>query len=528
MSASREKKQRQGAGQNLSQKELKEARESQTAKRKAVLYWVVGIVAVVLVAALLIWNSNFFQSRATAVTINGHNFTAGEVEFYYHSAYQQEYYMAAYGMSSFSTSTDPKEQYVDEAKTKTYHDSFMDSALKSLTQVAALTDSAGKDNFSISLSESGKATLDARLAELKSSVSTSGYSTSAYLKAVYGSYMTESIYKDCLSRAIMLSEYQTDHQNALTYTDEDFSKYYDENKDTIDTYSFEVAYLDATAPSSTDADGKTVDATDAEKAAAQSAAKASAEALLKDAKAGGTFADLANAYVEKSSSNTYRATDSLGSSLASAYSDWLKSADRKAGDLELFESSSDSGVSGYYVVLFKDRYLDETPTADIRHILIKAELTQTDNADTTDVDESTVPTQEALDAAKAKAQALLDQWNAGDKTAESFGKLAEENSADTGSAANGGLISQVYKGQMFADFNNWIFDKEHSAGDTELIENPQSGQQGWHVIYFQDWSDPRWKANAKSSLQNTDMQSWLEELEKGYEVVKDSGFKYVQ
>ena len=37
MSASREKKQRQSAGQNLTQKELKEAREAQAAKRKTVL-----------------------------------------------------------------------------------------------------------------------------------------------------------------------------------------------------------------------------------------------------------------------------------------------------------------------------------------------------------------------------------------------------------------------------------------------------------------------------------------------------------
>ena len=95
--------------------------------------------------------------------------------------------------------------------------------------------------------------------------------------------------------------------------------------------------------------------------------------------------------------------------------------------------------TGYYVVLFQERYLDETPTADIRHILIKAELTQEDDPATEDVDESTVPTQEALDAAKAEAQSLLDEWNAGDKTAESFGALAEANSDDPGSNTNGGL-----------------------------------------------------------------------------------------
>ena len=164
MSASREKKQRQSAGQNLTQKELKEAREAQAAKRKTVLYWVIGVVVVILVAALLIWNSNFFQNRATAVTVNGHDFTAGEVAYYYNSAYQQEYQYYQYsamgltGLTNFNPSLDPKDQYVDEEQTQTYYDYFMESALNALTQVAALTDTAGNDAYSMELSKRGRDT----------------------------------------------------------------------------------------------------------------------------------------------------------------------------------------------------------------------------------------------------------------------------------------------------------------------------------------------------------------------------------
>src|SRR5699024_9504390 len=126
-----------------------------------------------------------------------------------------------------------------------------------------------------------------------------------------------------------------------------------------------------------------------------------------------------------------------------------------------------------------DRYRDETPTVDIRHILIQAELTQEDDESTEDVDESQIPTQEALDAAKAEAEDLLAQWEAGDKTAESFGELANEYSDDTGSNTNGGLYEQVYEGQMFEAFNDWIFDEARQEGDTTVLENPQDGQQGW-------------------------------------------------
>ena len=503
MSASREKKQRQSAGQNLTQKELKEAKEAQAAKRKSILYWVIGVVVVILVAALLIWNSNFFQNRATAVTVNGHNFTAGEVEYYYNSAYQQEYQLYYYstmgitGLTNFNPATDPKDQYVDEEQTQTYYDYFMESALDALTQVAALTDAAEKDGFSLDLSESGKETYDSTIASMKDNATTSGYSYASYLQAIYGSHMTTGIYESCLKRAIMLTEYQQAHQDTLTYTDEDYTTYYDENKDSIDTFSYEVAFLSGSAPSTTDEDGNTVEATEEEKTAAMEAAKANADKLMADVEAGGDFAELADAYVQEDSANTFRSTETTGSSLSTTYGDWLKDAARAEGDINVFESTS-----GYYVVRFLDRYLDETPTADIRHILVKAELTQEDDPATEDVDESTIPTDEAMEAAKAEAESLLAQWEAGDKTAESFGELAKANSDDSGSASNGGLYTQVSEGQMVDTFNDWIFDSEHTEGDTGLVENTNSGMYGWHVMYFQAWNEPTWKINAKSSFQN--------------------------
>ena len=67
MSASREKKQRQGDG--LSEKQRREAEEAQKARSKKILYTVIGIVCAVLVIALLVWNSNFFQRRTVAATV---------------------------------------------------------------------------------------------------------------------------------------------------------------------------------------------------------------------------------------------------------------------------------------------------------------------------------------------------------------------------------------------------------------------------------------------------------------------------
>ena len=68
MSASREKKSRQSdPTQGLTQKERKELQEQQAAKRKAVVYTVIGVIVAVLVAALLIWHSGIFQRGKTAL-----------------------------------------------------------------------------------------------------------------------------------------------------------------------------------------------------------------------------------------------------------------------------------------------------------------------------------------------------------------------------------------------------------------------------------------------------------------------------
>ena len=84
MSASREKKQRQGAGP--SEKALQAQQQQAAQKRKAVIYTVIGVVIAVLIAALLIWNTGFFQARATAATVGDTELTTAEVSFHYHNA----------------------------------------------------------------------------------------------------------------------------------------------------------------------------------------------------------------------------------------------------------------------------------------------------------------------------------------------------------------------------------------------------------------------------------------------------------
>ena len=530
MSASREKKlRRSDPEQGLTQKQRAELKEQKAAKQKAVLYTAIGVIVAILVVILLVWHSGIFQRGATALTVGGRNYNVNDVEFYFRSAMNSAYS----GGMSFDSTADLKEQYVDEEQTQTYYDYFMEQAIQSLKEAAAVENAAEEAGYTFT--EEDQAAVDYEIASMKSYASQMGASSfEGFLKNIYGKYMTVGAYEDCVHRAVLVSSFQQSYAEGLDITDDAIQSYYDEHKDDLDSFTFRAIQIDGTAPSGTDEEGNTVEPTEAETAAAMQAAKAKADEFAAAVEAAedkdATFAELAPDYVSESSKEKYESdpdyslsTGLSGTSVASrTYGEWLLDASRTAGDVGVVEYST-----GYYVVLFGERYLDETPTADVRHILIKAELTQQDDPATEDVDESTVPTQEAMDAAKAEAEDLLDQWEAGDKTAESFGALAEANSDDPGSNENGGLYEAVAPGEMVDSFNDWVFADGRKAGDTGLVENTNTNQYGWHVIYYQADNDPVWKLSADSALRTEGLNAWLDEQTQGLEATQGDGMKYV-
>lgn len=516
MSASREKKQRQNdpAG-GLTQKQIQERKEAAIRKRNHIIYGIVGAVVVVLVAALLVWDSGFFQGRSTAIAVNDRNFTPAEVAYYY---YSNRNMYANYGLIDGSQSD--KETVYDEESGKTYYDFFLDSAKSSLTTIAAELDAAEAEGMT--LNEESVQSVEDTIQQVKDEASTYGYPYEAYLKAAYGKYMTPSAFKTCLEHAALASQYATAHQDSLTYDEAALEEYYNESKKSLDTFVYRSLYFDGAAATVTDEEGNTVEATEEQTQAAMDEAKAKADAMLAELNAGGDFDTLAQAAVEEAGEGvmTYAGEQTtVGNSLSGVTATWLQDVNRTAGEYGVAESDS-----GYYVLQFVERYRDETPTVDVRHILIKAETTDTDE---TDESGNPIPTEEAMNAAKEEAQKLLDEFNAGDKTEDAFAALAEANSDDPGSSSNGGLYTNVRKGAMVESFDSWIFDESRQAGDTGLVENTNSGQQGWHVMYYVGQNVPYWQVTATSSLKSADMSDWLEQLQEGYEATEGSGLQYL-
>lgn len=534
MSASREKKQRTGDIGGLTQKQIKEAKEIRDAKRNKMLYGIGGAVVVLLISALLVWDSGFFQKRGDAATIGDTTLSVAEMQYYYGLArtqqYSQEMYMQQLytqmgGMTytpTYDIASNDTEQIKDAATGETWAQYFKQAALESAKQTVALLNTAKTENYT--LSAEGKAAAEEEFKTLKSNVLQNFSSFSAYLKLYYGPYIDEGTYRDCAMDAALANEYYTKHQESLTYTEDDLKAYAAENASTLYSYDFRYYAFNGAPETKQDADGNDIEPTEAETTAAKDAAKAQADELIAALKAASDKAAafdtaLKDIVVPAADAETEPAataqTNVMGSSIASsAYYAWLTSADRKSGDVS---DAIESG-STYYVVLFEGSALDESITENVRHILVRAEA-PTDDAATADVDESQgVPTQEALDAAKAKAQTILDEYNAGEKTEDAFAALANKYSEDTGSNTVGGLYTNVEKDNMVANFDAWIFDPARVPGETGIVDNVAEGSSyyGYHVMFYVGQGEPKWQIETTSAKQSADMTAWMTVIQAPY------------
>lgn len=535
MSASREKKQRLKS-EGMTERERQQAREEQQEKTRMKIYTVIGVIIALLVAALLIWNSGFFQKRMTAVTIGDETYTVNDLDYYYYGImnntanYARTY--AQYGIDmGYDPDVSPADQMYDEEKGTTYAEYFRQTAVDNLQQVALLCSEA--ENAGYTLSADGQASVDDTLAQVKEYSAKYGYSEEAYLKLLYGPYITKDVFLKNLTRSTLASEYQTYYTDSLPYTDTDLETYYKDHTSELDTYDFRYCLISGTAESTTDADGNTVEPTDEEKAAAMAAAKAKADEMVARYQAGEEFNALSAEYVDADSAESFadpeynHVTDKLGSEVTSyAFSSWLTDAARHSGDIAAVEAEG----SGYYVVLLNSRARLENSyqTVDVRHILVKAETNEA-AADSTD---PVLPTEAQLADAYAKAEDILNEWKAGAATSDSFAELANKYSDDPGSNTSGGLYKDVARGTMITSFNDWIFTSGREAGDTGIVVNTSGSSDdvlGYHVMYFQGPGEVRWKYQARTALASADYSEWLEAAKANYPVTtSEAGLKLVQ
>lgn len=532
MSASQDKKKRTQQRADGTERRQVAAQKQSAEKKKERIRWTIGtILVVVLIAGILIGNSNIFY-RQTALKVGDESFSAAQVNYYYNTAYQNWYsqyspYFQYLGIDTSSTAKPiPQQEYTAGDEFETWGDYFMDSAKESIKQISALSSAAREEG--VTLSDADKAGIDEQLQSIFDYAKTAGYGSGAkYLQAIFGPGVTEKLVRQEMERSILASNYAQEKQKSFTYTSDELKKAYAEHADEYDLFDGMYYLVAADTVDSEDENGETVSLpTDETMAKAKETADKIA-AQIKET--GNDQADRFKkavaefgapvAQFDENGEETGETTpaepvvldQTTGSNVSyQGFHEWMFDSSRKAGDTTVIEQEN----SGYYVVLFQNRETPDYNTVNVRHILVKP----------VDADEDGTISEEEKAEALTRMEEVQKAWEDGEKTEDAFAALAGEYSEDPGSVDNGGLYENVYQGQMVTEFNDFCFAEGRKAGDVELI---YSESTGYHLIYFVGEGMPYADYLADNLLRSEDFSAWQESMVEGLEAVETRAMKYV-
>ena len=538
MSASNKKKLRKEQGaEKLTEKQLAAQKEAKTTRLYTIAF--VAVLVVMIVIAIVVGvtqtikNTGYYEKRTTAVQIGDHALSNAELNYYYIDSINNFYsnYGSYAAMFGLDTTKPLDEQIVDEETGRTWADDFLDTAKESAKNVYALADAAEAAGFT--LPEDKQEEIESSLSSIDLYAQVYGYKDGdAYLKAMYGSGASKEGYKAYATRSALADAYYTHYSDSLTYTDDQIRQKDNEDLKVYSSYSYNSYYLSVSkflTGGTTDENGNTT-YSDEETAAAEAALRAAAESLTAEDITSTEVLDnaIATLSVNEGEENA-ASTDSNNiryGSINSLYQQWVADSSRKAGDKQVFESTTtdengNESLSGCYVVFFEGSTDNKFPMANVRHILVTPEHAA-DEAEDAHADGESYSAEE-LAAAKQEAEELYAQWQSGEATEESFAELANEKS-DDGDGTTGGLYTNVTPGQMVQAFNDWCFDASRKTGDTGIVQT----EYGYHIMYFVGNSDITYRDYLiQNDLRSADVQQWQEDMMAAV-TMTDGDTKYIR
>ena len=463
------------------QKRKEEKEKEKKEERISTAIGIVVLVALVcLVASFPI--RTYLATHETYVVVNGE--AVNKVEFDYQYNLTKNNYITQYGSYltyfGLDTSKDLSTQMYSD--TLTWQDYFEQNAVESLKQNKALMAEAKAAGFTYDTTDEYNTFKET----IKTSAATAGVSDKEYVRSIYGSYATMGRIEEYVKNDMVMNAYYQKLQEDNAPSDDEIQSYYEENKATYDSVDYRLTTIEADLPTepteladpveetAADTTGTTdgTAATDSTQDTAYQPSDAEIAKAMEDAK---VLADDAEQTVAKDGEAH---ENEKKSSVNYLISDWLFDDARKAGDTTVITNDNSHC---YYAVAFEKRYLDETPSADVRVI---------------------IPTEDKT------GEEILEEWKSGAATEDSFAELCKKYTQDTSAVENGGLFEQVTKTGMTEELSNWIFDNSRQAGDTVAITVSDTT----YVLYYIGQDQPEWKINIKNTLVSDTMSQHVQDI----------------
>lgn len=463
------------------QKRKEDKEKEKKEERISTAVGIVFLVALVcLVASFPI--RTYLATHETYVVINGEEVNKVEFDYAYNTS--KNNYITQYGsyLSYFGLDTSKDLSTQMYSDTLTWQDYFEQNAVESLKQNKALMAEAKAAGFTYDTTDEYNTFKET----IKTSAAAAGVSDKEYVRSIYGSYATMGRIEEYVKNDMVMNAYYQKLQEDNAPSDDEIQSYYEENKATYDSVDYRLTTIEADLPTepteladpveetAADTTGTTdgTAATDTTQDTAYQPSDAEIAKAMEDAK---VLADDAEQTVAKDGEAR---ENEKKTSVNYMISDWLFDDARKAGDTTVITNDNSHC---YYVVAFEKRYLDETPSADVRVI---------------------IPTEDKT------GEEILEEWKNGAATEDSFAELCKKYTQDTSAVENGGLFEQVTKTGMTEELSNWIFDSSRQAGDTVAITVSDTT----YVLYYIGQDQPEWKINIKNTLVSDTMSQHMQDI----------------
>ncbi len=404
---------------------------------------------------------------AVAATSEHFSFTKGEVAYFFALTFKNYYsYLSYFGVDP---SVSLKEQQYTEDST--WFDAFLEESMKYVRNYLLFSEAAL--DRGLELSQDDLDYIAQQKAEIAEEAEGYGWDSETYLEQIFGTNINWEILEGSMRKMLLADKGYNAVNDELeaAISEEDIQQHFEEKK-TEFTY---IDYVDLNF-----LDGEKLTDNDREellkafKEASDEASFMKAVILYVDKTVDEEEIKEAGSSLKYAEELIKANTKSMQQYVQSDMMDWAFSDDRSS-DVFVDAEANDGAQHAY--LLKRAPYRDEETYVNVRHILLMTS------------------TLGSAEAARAKAEEIYAKWQAGTKTEDSFADLARQYSEDGGSASDGGLYEDVYRGEMVEPFENWCFDAARKPGDTGIVDT----ESGSHIMYFIS-SDTGWHLDALGDL----------------------------
>lgn len=479
-------------------------------KKEKVTVILSSIIAVIVIAIIAVLGVRYYtvpnsdermNPGNVAVTIGNTDVSVGLYNYYYDSIVYEYTYYAAYGYYDLDTTKDFGAQFTkdEEGNELSWEAYFRKLALQRLTNYTMNYEKALEAG--ITLTDEQKEQIDSQLESIKEQASSENKSVNEYVNEKFGENCGLETLRKFLEQYFIAGNYYNRSTIENRPSEDEVNAYFDENSNKYQSCSIALIELEY---DTTDDDTKAKSIENAKSYMSKITDVDSMKAVMPEASASLIEQYVSAGYFETQEEAVQTLLDSIESTETrtnfESYFDedtanWLFDEATPVNSVNYF-ASEDYGIV-YVILKTAQPVLDDAQVYSVRHILITPANSEDESTSSTE----TGYTDEQWANALSKAEAIVDEYNKGEKTELAFAELAEEYSEDTESTSAGssGLYGGGYEGthigEMVSEFEGWAVDPSRKYGDVDIVKS----EYGYHIMYF-IFAGPEYYYNAQTDL----------------------------